>query len=232
MTAGKNPLLDKTFVFRPLKDNGWLRYAAGEWIEDNGEPDLAFVSKKGSFGPARALYVHLPYYADILWKWMDYEILKHISGGLNHWHYQVVNPEKGVNTYWHDRNDHINEKVGQLAWSKCRDIHSYVNGGGPEIDTPNEYIDTGKIWILEEDKSLTLLKTPENPECYLCLNGMAGHYELQRLDDTHSLENSLKRLDIEEKELLKKLDDLQKHRPYLKKKLEKLHKKTLEAKKQ
>jgi hypothetical protein len=219
----RNPLLDKTFVFRPVYDKygPWLRYDNGEWIEDDGKPGLAFVSAKPCHGAAHGLYVRMPYSEGVLWKWMDSDILKHIPGRPNPWHYYVINPDDGWGKSW-DRNGHINEKVGRLAMRKCCDLHSYANGRGPDINKMNEYIKQGKLWILEDDGSLTLVTPPENPECYLCMNGMIGHYKEAHRGRLLDGEDALKRFDIEEEELLLRLDDIKNQRDYLKKQLKEL----------
>jgi len=160
-------LLDTVYEFRPLpSDNArWLRYADGSWIEDDGEWDMAFVSPAGTYGAPFALYVSIPGYANIEWKWRTNQPLR--------WHYQLRDDatDFGANIDTFFRPTHPNAKVGREAMSKCSSIHHCANGRGPEFDLDNAYVKAGLVRV----RGGAIVMPPESPVCFRCVNGMAGH---------------------------------------------------------
>ncbi|KKL27800.1 hypothetical protein LCGC14_2381550 [marine sediment metagenome] len=187
-----NPLLNETFVFRPLNvpvegmivtpsdfipRHGLLRYADGNWIPDDGKPDLAFLEGVIAYG------VSLPHSANILWQWEDIDLSRsflpdedlrrHHARG---WHYQTIN-----NTHWQDyrwgsfgksRDEHPNEIAHKSAMDKCCSLHHLANGRGADLTIDNEWTRRGFLWI---KSTMQPIKPPENPTCFLCLDNGKGH---------------------------------------------------------
>jgi len=136
---------EEVYEFRPIGEGPFLRYANGEWIHDDGEYDLAFVSTSR----ARAYGVQMPYYKNILWKlcigmnWSA-NVRKHPKG--NAWHYQLKPRCRSWGKPW-DRDKSPNEIAYRSAMHKTYDIHSCANGSGPEFEVGDEYIRSGKIRV-------------------------------------------------------------------------------------
>jgi len=173
-----NPALEKTYVIRPLmEERTWLRYDDGKWSEDDGEPDLAFVTSDP--GIPYFLYVGMPYYEGILWAWQDNGV----------WHYAVEDPAQGWGKPWPGKEEHPNEIADHQAANKCGAMWHCGNGIGPHINSRNEWIDQGKLWVRE---TMEVVVMPTGLECYLCANDKLGH---RRKDLKEALRT--KRLDLE-----------------------------------
>jgi len=201
-----NPLLNEVFVFRPTDEpregavvissgyqhyrQGLLRYASGEWIPDDGKPDLAFVHGVFAYG------VNLPYSTNILWSWRDLELTRqYVSGELSRfyisgWHFQTIN-----NTHWkdfrwdsHQRDSHPNTIAKKSAMDKCCSMHGCANGAGPELTLPNAWIERELLWI---KSTMKLVKAPDNPICFLCLNNGKGHLLEALRSKKSSLESAI-----------------------------------------
>lgn len=196
-----NPLLNETFVFRPSdvpiegvvattnrykhEGQGLLRYAEGKWIQDDGEPDLAFVHGVFAYG------VSLPYSTNILWSWRDIDLSrsflpKDLQNFTRGWHYQTVN-----NTHWEDyywgsfgtgRDKHPNTIAYEDAMHKCSSIHGCANGRGIDLTIDNEWIKRGLLWV---QATMQPINAPVNPICFLCLDNGKGHL-LEALDGKKS----------------------------------------------
>jgi len=169
-----NPLLNEVFVFRPFEKVD-LRYAEGKWIPDDGEPDLAFIGP--SYGPPYAFYINLPDHTNILWSWMSSEeskkwVEKELDRYVSPWHYYTIDNEPWDDYHWDKRNKHPNEIAGRAAMDKCCNIHHCANGRGITIDSENDNIRQGKLWIR---RTMERVIVPKNPICFLCLYDGQGH---------------------------------------------------------
>lgn len=153
------------YEFRPdkLTSNKLLRYNNGNWVEDDGEYDLAFID----FTTLNVYYVNLPYRKNLQWswvkdgKWAAY-VRKHPNG--NAWHYMTKNGEKHIEDTW-ERDKHPNIIAGNLAMNKLSSIKGCANGNGVEFNILDETINVGLLRILNTKK---IVKIPENFNCIYC----------------------------------------------------------------
>lgn len=195
-----NPLLDETFVFRPFEGmekggrgsiavnvsshphpTGLLRYANGNWIPDDGEPDLAFVQGVFAYG------VDLPYYTNILWSWRDLETAhQHLPDDLKRkvygWHHMTIGNKPHYDFHWDERNQHPNEIAYRSAMHKCSSIHGVANGRSIRIDQDSEWIKRGLLYV---KSTMARVVPPDNPVCFLCLDNGKGHL-LEALESRQS----------------------------------------------
>lgn len=164
MNHAANPLLNETFIFRPLKNHsGMLRYADGKWIPDDGQPDLAFIHYD-QFPVVE--YISMPYYTNLLWEWWELQERKRV------WHYCTTNNQDRADYRFEERDKHPNEIAGRSGMNKCCDLYHCANGQSIHIDSDNEYINLEKLIIQSNGKPVT---KQENPICFLCLNNNYGH---------------------------------------------------------
>jgi hypothetical protein len=175
-----NPLLKETIVFRPIYKGRMIRYAEGKWIDDDGQPDLAFVSLGD--GPPFAFGLSLPSSTNVLWTWRDRELTqKLVTGDLQEyidygWHTQTVdNSTDDIDFPYNERKQHPNQIAHDAAMNKCCELFHIGNGRGPSLthqDDESPYWDSGMMWI---QRTMEQLRKPENPVCHLCLNDGYGH---------------------------------------------------------
>lgn len=159
-------LLFPIYEFRPDKISGatnLIRYNNGNWIKDDGEFDIAFVSMNQPL----AFYVNMPYQKNLAWSWcknMDWGayVSKHPNG--NAWHYMS---RDGSNDIWEgwDRNNHPNEIAGRLAMNKCSETRGCANGRGVEFNVSDETIKSGLLRLVETKE---IIKAPKIFECCYC----------------------------------------------------------------
>lgn len=184
-----NPILDEIFLFRPSavpvegtviatsgyehKGHGLLRYADGRWIPDDGEPDLAFVEGVIAFG------VHLPHSTNIIWQWRDLELSRQFVSPELHrnvtgWHYQTINSTRWQDNQWDykERDEHPNGIAFKSAMDTCCSFHGCANGRGPDLTQMNPWIERGLLMV---KSTMQIIKPPDNPVCYLCLDNGKGH---------------------------------------------------------
>lgn len=188
-----NPLYSETYLIRPdvgeFKNRQWRRWADGKWVDDDGNPDIAFMSADCSY--PIVMYVQLPAYENLIWVWDDPKF---------YWHSQLVNGATDIGEYLREEHDnHINVRIGREAMHEQSSKHGVSNGRGPEIYRDNEWIREGKLWI---KRTMELVTPPKNPVCYLCLNNKRGH----RLEELH---NELDRYEAEEEDLAKHISKLE-----------------------
>lgn len=151
------------YEFRPDKIDGaknLLRYNGGNWINDDGEYDLAFISKERGF----TFYVQVPYQKNQAWSWCKNMIWtafvnKHPRG--NAWHYMSKDGGNDVWGNW-DRNNHPNEIAAREASNKCCEIFSYANGRSVEFNVSNETINSGLLRIVDTKE---IIKPPKIFKC-------------------------------------------------------------------
>jgi hypothetical protein len=193
-----NPLLNETFVFRPLHEGydytriQGLRYANGRWIPDDGEYDLAFVISNFAY------YVALPQYSNLLWTWSDAPLAKkwlpeYLHRYAESWHSMTIDNTPTSDDYrrysWEDDDPHPNRVAGRSAMNKACELHHCANGRSIRIDDAqydtnqwihaNEYIKRGVLKIQRTMQPVTL---PIKLECYLCADNGKGHL-IQALQD-------------------------------------------------
>lgn len=151
------------FEFRPLPNFarfGFLRYAEGRWIEDDGEHDLAFLTSN------TCLYVSLPYGKNTLWSWTtghwsSYEV-GHPRG--NAWHYSLRDGAKTWGEKW-DRDRHPNELAGRSGMSFASAKHRCANGRHINLYLDDPHILAGLVRNRETKETL---RAPEAPVCMYC----------------------------------------------------------------
>lgn len=165
-----NPLLKEVFVFRPTGKVD-LRYANRNWIPDDGEPDLAFVSGNLAF------YVNMPYYTNLLWAWNDRSLSESwvadsLKRDVTPWHYYTIGNEPWEDHHWDERVSHPNEIAGRGAMDKCCSYYGCANGRGVYLDQEDECMKRGQLWI---KRTMEVVKPPPNPICFLCLNNGREH---------------------------------------------------------
>lgn len=160
-------IIANTYEFRPLKAGGYLRYAEGLWIPDDGQYDLAFVNK--DIGNPIFYYVNMPYYDNLSWKWVAggnwrAYIAKHPNG--NAWHYMLHNPEnKSWGKAW-KRDFHPNVIASERGRNKCCELHyGGANGGGVEFNILDPYIGAGVVRIKATQE---IVKPPKHFVCMYC----------------------------------------------------------------
>lgn len=143
-----------------------IRYAEGQWIEDDGEWDLAFVGKED--GAPMAFGFQPPFRENILWagctdKNWGAHIKNHPSG--NAWHY-MLRPKKKTwgNGDWGSRN-HINSRVFDSAMNKCSAMNGCANGRGPELRWHDTYLLEG---LLREKETKRVVVLPAEFVCMYC----------------------------------------------------------------
>jgi hypothetical protein len=128
------------YEFRPLPDffsGPFLRYANGEWIQDDGEYDLAFVST--GYGAPICLYVAHGYRQNIVSSWIDGSWTnfepRHPRG--NPWHHALCEGESEWGEGW-DRDRHINGRVGREGMDYLCKKHRCANGRHVELVRAND----------------------------------------------------------------------------------------------
>ncbi len=155
------------YEFRPTPAHSCgvvLRYADGQWLADDGQFDVAFISY--GMGAPLALYVDLPFQRNIIWKGLT----THWSGCIpshprgNPWHYMLRDGEADWGGDW-SRDQHFNTRVGRSAMSKCSSINGCANGRGPSFEQGDEYIVQG---LLRERDSHLFVDPPSKLDCMYC----------------------------------------------------------------
>lgn len=160
------------YEFRPLKEGNYKRYAGGQWIDDDGKYDLAFVE----LDRCMVYYVSVPYHKNIRWSWCTNGnwrafVKNHPRG--NAWHYMLVEGQAEWGGDW-NRNCHPNEKAGREAMSFCSSRKSCANGRGAEFHINDPYIKAG---LLREIKTKKKVKFPKIFNCMYC-----GELDWQKIE--------------------------------------------------
>lgn len=165
------------FEFRPLPSQMHgtvLRYAKGEWLPDDGEWDIAFVSY--GMGAPLGLGVELPYQRNIIWSGLTshWAAQNHKHPGSNPWHYMLRDGETQWGGVW-GRDQHLNERAMRAAMGKCCAINGCANGWGPAFRDGNPWIEAGMV---RERDTKRIVRPPERRQCMYC-------------DDWHNLAQAL-----------------------------------------
>jgi hypothetical protein len=166
--AGMSELLRPVYEFRPLADafptrtrgNSISRFADGEWIEDDGEYDIAFAV--GNF----CLMVEHPYRRNIIWKWTTghwsgFEP-KHPNG--NAWHYMLREGEAAFGGNW-GRDNHPNTLAGRSGMGRQSSKHGCCNGLHVEFTLNDPHIAAG---LVRDRETKEIVMFPEVPRCMYC----------------------------------------------------------------
>lgn len=155
------------YEFRPegIFSGGLMRYNNGNWIEDDGEYDIAFVClEEQSYA-----YISLPYRKNLQWSWcknMNWGAYVHKHPNGNAWHYMSKDGEKDILDSW-DRDDHPNTKAGKVAGNYCADIKGCANGRGIQMNMSDKSIEIG---LVRNVKTKDVLVFPKIFTCIYCGN--------------------------------------------------------------
>ena len=154
------------YEMRPLPEDGKvLRFNSGQWTEDDGEWDLAFISA-GHFGPPLAYGVSLKYYTNLLWSGLT----THWSGNIgthpngNAWHYMLKPGCKKWGESWL-RDKHENTSAYEAGMSRQSALHGCANGRGVEFKIGDPYIAAGLLRLRDTKEVVTF---PERFRCMYC----------------------------------------------------------------
>lgn len=155
------------YEFRPIEHHmrgTVLRYADGDWIPDDGEWDVAFITY--GMGAPLGLGVHLPQQRNIVWSGLTSHWSAHNPAHPrgNAWHYML----RGGETQWGGqwlRDHHPNERAARAAMSKCCAINGCANGSGPEFQDGNPYIVAG---LVRERDTKAVVRRPAHRQCMYC----------------------------------------------------------------
>lgn len=149
------PVYEMRPMHKPL-----YRYANGEWIPDDGEWDLAFITKEGAW---YVEYVHLPYYVNLLWS-LYYN---------NKWHHMF---KDGYSEWisWHERYRHPNIVAGDSGIRYCIDKLKCgaINGEGPEFRIGDYYIRRGMVRVRDTHEIITFPRKFVCAKCGLTLEAI------------------------------------------------------------
>ena len=158
LTTNAFPVYVMRPMFLPL-----YRYANGKWIEDDGEWDLAFITRNGDTGAWYVEYVDMPYYLGLLWK-VRYQ---------GQWHYMLDSRYKHW-VYWKDRYRHPNIVAGNSGIDYCikKLKCGAVNGTGPEFQLGDKYIRLQLVRYQETGEVVTFPSTFTCSKCGLTLRAL------------------------------------------------------------
>ena len=154
------------FEFRPLPgffSGPFLRYAAGKWIEDDGEYDLAFASITGA---PICLYVEHGYRKNIISSWLDGDWRaiepRHPRG--NAWHYALADGE----SEWGEGQDwsrHENYRGGREGMNYLCSKHGCANGRAVDLAAADDpHVAAG---LVRDRETKEVFKHPEG-RCMYC----------------------------------------------------------------
>jgi hypothetical protein len=131
---GETPYeLSAIYEFRPLPSffsGSVRRYAGGEWVDDDGEYDIAFIGKTRGWTPL-CLYFDPAHQKNIVASWTtghwSARESRHPRG--NPWHYALRHGTKDWGGIW-DRERHPNVLAGNAGMSKMSSECGCCNGRG------------------------------------------------------------------------------------------------------
>jgi len=164
------------YEFRPLvTGRKLLRFNNGDWIEDDGEYDLAFITDDNLDAPF-CYYIDLPYKKDLEWSWVKDGnwggyVSAHPNG--NPWHYQYKGDGRSLDQDW-NRSNHPNIKAGEIGMNKTSKKYSCANGRSASFEIGDPYILAG---LLREKSSKRVIKFPNTFRCVYC-----GVHDLSKLE--------------------------------------------------
>lgn len=170
-----NRLYDKNgnqivYEFRPdklLVEHGSLmRYNDGNWIDDDGEYDIAFFDKLAPFFYG----VNLSYRENLLWSWckdMKWAAFVRNHPGGNAWHYMSCDGSEDMSKRFsrRERESHLNELSYNEARNRCSGKHGCANGRGVEFNVMDKTILSGLLRYRDTKEIITI---PEIFKCIYC----------------------------------------------------------------
>jgi hypothetical protein len=162
----KKPLWP-VFEMRPIDlTRSWLRYADGQWIDDDGEHDTTFITADNNGAPF-CIYVSLPYQKNIVWSgcvghWSSIGPAKHPD--RNPWHYMLRRNAKDWGGDW-ARDQHENIRAGDAGMNKLCGMRSCANGRHAEWRIGNEFIAAG---VVREREPKEVVTFPKRFNCMYC----------------------------------------------------------------
>lgn len=172
-----NTNLFPVYEFRPdmFKDyyrGDLLRWNNGNPIDDDGEYDVAFITKNDVF----VFMVELPYQKNILWKWClgmrwGAFVSSHPSG--NAWHYMLREGENEWGGDW-GRGKHPNSIAGDKAMSWLSSRRGCANGRHVEFNVIDKTINAG---LLRNAETKEVVTVPKEFNCMYC-----GKYDWKKED--------------------------------------------------
>lgn len=153
----------------PYRGQPIRRFAGGQWIDDDGEHDLAFIVSNVCW------MVELPYHRNIAWSWLTTHWTgvqrKHPRG--NPWHYCLREGETDWGDPW-ERHAHPNEKAARSGMEKACGEFRCSNGRHVKFHLDDIHIKAG---LLRERETKKIVTIPEKPLCMYC-----GHDWLRKDD--------------------------------------------------
>lgn len=158
-------MLIPTYEFRPLPDSfrpgyGIRRYADGQWVDDDGEYDIAFIAD------GVCLYFQPGYQRNIICSWLT----THWSGGVadhpraNPWHYALRAGETEWGGPW-GRDSHPNERAGSAGMAKLCSECGCASGHHVEFHADDPIIAAG---LLRERDTKKVFDWPRGMICMYC----------------------------------------------------------------
>jgi len=156
------------YEFRPEgyhEKREWRRYNGGQWIDDDGEWDIAFITK--DLGAPIHLYFDPQYQQGILWSWLP----GHWSSrgpnshpNRNPWHYML---REGYTVWAGDwgRSRHPNYRVSDMSSNELCQLYRCANGRGPKFQIGDPWIARG---LLRRQDTKEVVVFPESFNCMYC----------------------------------------------------------------
>lgn len=145
------------------------RFNDGQWVKDDGEYDLAFVSVDRGF----CLMVEVPYQRNILWSWLTgpwwaggpaaHPVYRR-SISPNPWHYMLRPGEKEWGGEW-GRDQHENRRAGEAGMSWVCSQRGAARGRHVEFHLGDPHIAAG---LLRRRDTKEVVIFPDPPVCMYC----------------------------------------------------------------
>ena len=155
--------IETTYEFRPLYEGKMLRYSGGDWIDDDGEYDLAFVCVNDPV----AYGVNMPYYDNIFWSWCNnMQWMAYVNGHPegNAWHYMRRNESEDLGKSW-DRGNHPNILAHDSGMKVVSSERGCANGRSVDFHTNDPVIEAGQ---LRDADTKEIIKPPKIFDCCYC----------------------------------------------------------------
>ena len=153
------------YEFRPLiTTESYMRFNNGNWIADDGEYDLCFISNKYPL----VLGVGIPYHEKILWSWCKNgnwgaNVRNHPNG--NAWHYMTKDGSKSWHSPAKNRDNHPNVLAFTAGMNKCSSRNGVANGHRVDFHVNDKYILNG---LVRDVVTKEVLTPPEIFDCIHC----------------------------------------------------------------
>jgi hypothetical protein len=159
--------LATVYEFRPLPGElgaGMRRYADGQWLEDDGEHDLAFINN--GYGPPVCLMFEPGYQSNIIYSWLtghwSGKVSSHPRG--NAWHYALAEGETEWGGAW-GRENHPNYKAGRSGMDKLCSERSCANGRHVEFRNNDRHVSEG---LVRNRETKEVFRFADGMKCMYC----------------------------------------------------------------